>query len=178
MVDSGHSIVGCHYDGYGVAITLVEGFGEKGYHVLENWHQSEPAGLNRVIDKCDELFYQEKTKPNRKVEIFINNLPTLETTLTKALKTNPSPVKIASISHDEAFTLISSLIVENKISLSEHTLALEKDLKRFDPSSINQNHQIYSLFNSIAQAESNRLTVPQRFYHVNGSFRRNRGVDW
>ena len=171
----GHSIIGCHCDGYGVAITLVEGFGEKGYHVLENWHKSELPGYNRVIDKCDELFYQENIKPNRKVEIFINNLPTLEISLTKALKTNPSPVRIASILHDEAFTLISSLLVEQKISLSEHTLALEKDLRRFDPLSIDRNHQIYSLFNSIAQAESNRLTVPERSYSVNGSFRRNRG---
>jgi hypothetical protein len=174
----GHSIIGCHYDGYGVAITLVEGFGGKRYHVLENWHQPEATGFNRVIDKCDELFQQETTKPNRKVEIFINNLPTLENALGQALKIHPSPVKIASISHDEAFTLISSLIVEDKISLSEHTLALEKSLKEFDRLLINQNHQVYSLFNSIAQAESNRLTVPQRFYHVNGSFRRNRGVDW
>lgn len=174
---SGHSIIGCHYDGYGIAITLVEGFGEKGYHVLENWHRPEPTGLNRVIDKCDELFYQENIKPNRKVELFLNNLPALEKALTNALKTNPSSVKIASISPEEAFTLVSSLIVEQKFSLSEHTLALEKDLKKFDPSSINQNHQIHSIFNSVGQAESNRLTVPQRSYHVSGSFRKTR-LSW
>ncbi len=178
MVDSGHSIIGCHYDGYGVAITLVEGFGKKGYHILENWYKSEPTGLGRVVDKYDELFYYENIKTNRKVEIFLNNLPTLEKALGQALKIHPTPVKIASISHDEAFTLISSLIVEDKISLSHHTLPLEKELKMFDRSSINQNHQVYSLFNSIAQAESNRLTVPQRSYHVSGSIRRNRGFNW
>jgi hypothetical protein len=175
LVDSGHSIIGCHCDGYGVAITLVESFGEKGYHIIENWHPPEFPGYKRVIDKCDELFYHENIKPNRKVEISINNLPTLEISLTKKLKTKPSQVKIATISPEEAFTLISSLLVEDKISLSEHTLALEKDLRRYDPLSTDRNHQIYSLFNSIAQAESNRLTIPERSYHVSGSFRRNRG---
>lgn len=174
MVDSEHSIIGCYYDGYGVAITLVEGFGEKGYHVLENWHKSEPTGLKRVVDKCDELFHQEKTKQKRKIEIFINNLPTLENELNKTLNVRPAPAKIASILADEAFTLISSLLVEQKFSLSQDTLGLEKDLKRYDPSSTNQNHQIYSIFNSVAQAESNRLLIPERFYHVSGSVRRPR----
>jgi hypothetical protein len=174
LVDSGHSIIGCHYDGHGVAITLVEGSGKKGYHILENWYKSEPTGLGRVVDKCDELFYYENIKTNRKVEIFLNNLPTLEKALGQALKIHPSPVKIASVSHDEAFTLISSLLVEQKISLSEYTLPLEKELKNFDPLLIDRNHQVYSLFNSIAQAESNRLTVPDRSCHVSGYVRRTR----
>lgn len=178
MIDSKYSIIGCYCDGYGVAITLVKSLGDKGYHILENWYQSEFPGYNRVIDKCDELFYQENTKPNHKVEVFINNLPTLEVSLTKALKTNPSPVKIATVSPEESFTLISSLIAEDKISLSEHTLALEKDMKKFDPLSIDRNHQIYSLFNSIAQAESNRLTVPERSYSVSGYVNRNTGSKW
>ena len=171
LENSDHSIIGCHYDGYGVAITLVESFGEKGYHILENWHQSEPTGFNRVVDKCDELFHQENTKQKRRIEIFINNLPTLENGLNKVLKVRPTPVKIASILADESFTLISSLLVEEKISLSPHTLSLKNDLRRYDPSSINQNHQIYSIFNSVAQAESNRLSLPECSYRVSGSFK-------
>jgi hypothetical protein len=175
LINSKHSIIGCHCDGYGVAFTLAESLGEEGYHVLENWYQAVFPGYNRVIDKFDELFYYENTKPNRKVEIFINNLPTLEISLTKKLKANPNQVKIATISPEEAFTLINSLLVEDKISLSDHTLALEKDLRKYDPLSVTKNHQVHSIFNAIAQAESNRLTLPERVYSVSGHINRSRG---
>lgn len=172
MEHSDHSIIGCHYDGYGVAITLVESFGEDRYHILENWHKSEPAARFQVVDKCDELFHQEKAKQKRKIEIFINNSLVLETVLNEVLKVCPSPVKIASILADEAFTLINSLFAEQKISLSQHTLSLKKDLRRYDPLLINQNHQIHSIFNSVAQAEFNRITIPKPHYSVSGRFKR------
>jgi hypothetical protein len=161
---SGHSIIGCYFDGFGAAIHLAEGFNEEGYHLLEEWYQITSTGFSRVIDKCDELFCQEIAKPNRKVEIFINPLITLEKGLTKYLKVYPSPVRIASIDREEAFTVLSSLLAERKISLAPQISGLEKELRSFDPLAIERNHRIYALFNAVAQPEFNRLTCVTPYY--------------
>jgi len=173
MVDSKHSIIGCHYDGYGVAVTVAESSNEGDYHVLKEWYQLSPAVPLRVANECDEIFYYEALKPDRKIEIFINDSALLQQSLLKMPSITRNSIKVASIKKDDAFTVINSLLAEQKISSDSQVLGLEKELDLFDPSATHPNHRVYALFNAVGQAEFNRLTIPESFHHrVSGSIRR------
>jgi hypothetical protein len=171
MTEEERSLIGCFFDGYGVAIVIAEVLKGQEYYISQDWHQSIPTGFNRVVDKCEELFHQEISKPNRKVEFFINPLITLEKTLSKALNVYPSPVRVSSIDKNEAFTVISSLLVERKISLASQISGLEKELRSFDPSATSPNHRVYALFNSIGQVEFDRITSSRPNYSVFGQIK-------
>ena len=171
MVNSGHSIIGCHYAGNNAAVVLVKILNKREYHILEDWHQSGSVGFDSIIYQCSKLFHQEITKPNQKVEIFINCLGSLEMLLTETLQAYSNPVKIVSVEKEESFTLVSSLIAENRLSLSPQIFGLEQELKSFDVSGTYPNHRVQALLNAVGQAEFNRITVPKRYYSVSGHFK-------
>ena len=164
MVDSKHSIIGCHYDGYGVAITVAESSNEGDYHVLKEWYQLSPAAPFRVANECDEIFYYEALKADRKVEIFINDSALLQQSLLKMPSIIRNSIKVASIKKEDAFTVINSLLAEQKISSASQIVGLEKELELFDPSATHPNHRVYALFNAVGQAEFDRITMPKRYY--------------
>lgn len=91
--------------------------------------------------------------------------------LTETLQAYSNPVKIVSVEKEESFTLVSSLIAENRLSLSPQIFGLEQELKSFDVSGTYPNHRVQALLNAVGQAEFNRITVPKRYYSVSGHFK-------
>jgi hypothetical protein len=172
LANSGHSIIGCHYAGNNAAVVLVGILNKREYHILEDWYQSGSVGFDSIIYQCSKFFHQQINKSNQKVEIFINCLGSLEMVLTEALQAYPNPVKIVSVEKEESFTLVSSLIAEDRLSLAPQIFGLEKELRSFDVSATYPNHRVQALLNAVGQAEFNRITVPKRYHSVSGHVKR------